>query len=994
MSLFPSAVDRLFHRFCRSGDPAALGAVFDRTAPELLRVACYLVGNRTDAEDLVQRTFLAAIESRAAFGKGGKALPWLLGILGNHAHRLRRERARPAPLQAEPAADPTQQAAHRELEQRLRELRDELGAPYADVLQLHLEQGLNAKEIAERLSRPAGTVRTQLVRAMELLRQRLPDGFVAGSVLALAASSASAAAPALAAIRRVVVQAAQPGAVVAPAVSFVLIGSLLVSKKIVGVVLGVLFASLLGTWLAWPEAATHAPGSAEAGARVASAPQPATADPVAATLPSAAPTERIAASRAPAAAEAGFALVRVRALWSDRSPAAGVGVFASNGRSITQRDAVTDAEGFADLAHLVPGDWQIAATLSTNDGISQTEATVFTLASGEVREIEVSVGRLGIAKGRVVDAQDQPVADARIWMGVDAMGLQGHEVTHSDARGEFTVPFLASHSVGARKAGYAPSHTVSINPLEHAPFVLRLLHPGGTVLGTVRDPQGQPIAWAKLLIGHDLPHWQGLTKGEILPRGIEALTGSDGTFRVDGVPAGLIEMQVGADGFAPWIGGIDVTAGGQSQRDVVLQRGGSVRGIARDGAGKPIAGAKITWSAPNFFLSAATTTAADGSYLLDSLAPGEQTLVAHRGGVRTEATLAMAAGVTTTWDPVLGSDHSVRGRIVDADGKGLEGYEVAAFGKVEPRGHALSGPDGAFQLERVGDEPLRLEVARGFDVLLRRDNIAPGSDDVLLQIDAMHMPSAVLTGRLLDEDGRPVGAVVVPWHRDSSQARHQPSDGKTGIYRIGPVRPGHYTLVVDSERFGRVTIGEHDLAPNQTLDLGDFVLKAPGAAEFTVTIAGRPAAGGLVFLRRPDGDWTETLTIEHGKAKHSALPAGPLLVTAEYQGGVQSTEVTITPGATAHATLDLQRPFRATVTLLDPRNQTREVMAPRARAEREDGSFAGLFAAVGLPGAPQLFVELPPGVYTLRVTTADGRKADAHVDLRAGHTQQSIQLPQ
>jgi hypothetical protein len=41
MSLFPSAVDRLFARFCRSGDAQALGEVFDRTAPELLRVACF-----------------------------------------------------------------------------------------------------------------------------------------------------------------------------------------------------------------------------------------------------------------------------------------------------------------------------------------------------------------------------------------------------------------------------------------------------------------------------------------------------------------------------------------------------------------------------------------------------------------------------------------------------------------------------------------------------------------------------------------------------------------------------------------------------------------------------------------------------------------------------------------------------------------------------------------------------------------------------------------
>ncbi len=94
MAIFRDSTDRRFLRFCRSGDAAALGAVFDATARELLRVACHLAGNRSDAEDLVQRTFLAAIESRAAYDPKRRALPWLLGILANHARRRRRERAR------------------------------------------------------------------------------------------------------------------------------------------------------------------------------------------------------------------------------------------------------------------------------------------------------------------------------------------------------------------------------------------------------------------------------------------------------------------------------------------------------------------------------------------------------------------------------------------------------------------------------------------------------------------------------------------------------------------------------------------------------------------------------------------------------------------------------------------------------------------------------------------------------------------------------------
>ncbi|HZN39587.1 MAG TPA: sigma factor, partial [Planctomycetota bacterium] len=86
--MLPGATDRLFLHFCRTGSARSLGKVFDRTAPELLRVAIYLSGNRADADDLVQRTFLTAIESRASHDRARRAMPWLLGILANLARRL------------------------------------------------------------------------------------------------------------------------------------------------------------------------------------------------------------------------------------------------------------------------------------------------------------------------------------------------------------------------------------------------------------------------------------------------------------------------------------------------------------------------------------------------------------------------------------------------------------------------------------------------------------------------------------------------------------------------------------------------------------------------------------------------------------------------------------------------------------------------------------------------------------------------------------------
>src|SRR5688500_5854388 len=90
----PRTEDQLFQDFQRTGNPAALAEVFDRTAPELLRIALHLAGDVARAEDLVQATFVTAIESAATFDPERQLLPWLAGILTNRARELRRKESR------------------------------------------------------------------------------------------------------------------------------------------------------------------------------------------------------------------------------------------------------------------------------------------------------------------------------------------------------------------------------------------------------------------------------------------------------------------------------------------------------------------------------------------------------------------------------------------------------------------------------------------------------------------------------------------------------------------------------------------------------------------------------------------------------------------------------------------------------------------------------------------------------------------------------------
>ena len=94
-----AAADAAFRRFLRTGDPTAIADLFDLAAASLHRTALHLVGDDATAHDLVQITFLAALQQRT-FNEGRPVLPWLGGILRNQAALVHRRRARGRPRSA------------------------------------------------------------------------------------------------------------------------------------------------------------------------------------------------------------------------------------------------------------------------------------------------------------------------------------------------------------------------------------------------------------------------------------------------------------------------------------------------------------------------------------------------------------------------------------------------------------------------------------------------------------------------------------------------------------------------------------------------------------------------------------------------------------------------------------------------------------------------------------------------------------------------------
>jgi RNA polymerase sigma-70 factor (ECF subfamily) len=181
-------LEDLFAAFRDRGDAAALAAVFDRTAGELLTLALHLAPETSAAEDLVQATFLAAIQGATTFERGRRLMPWLVGILANQAARARRDRARvvdPTRVEMRSETDPALASEQREILATLTRAIDELPDTYREAVRRHLLDGERAVDIARAEGLAPGTVRMQILRGLERLKRVVPASLLSAAPFAI-----------------------------------------------------------------------------------------------------------------------------------------------------------------------------------------------------------------------------------------------------------------------------------------------------------------------------------------------------------------------------------------------------------------------------------------------------------------------------------------------------------------------------------------------------------------------------------------------------------------------------------------------------------------------------------------------------------------------------------------------------------------------------------------------------------------------------------------
>jgi RNA polymerase sigma-70 factor (ECF subfamily) len=152
----------------RDGDRAAFGRLYDRFAPIVHGVLLSRVP-RSDVDDLVQDVFLQAMRRLGSLRSAEAFGPWLAAIARNRARDHWRRGEDTVELPEELPGSPHPEGEAMSVLAAIRRLPE----AYRETLVLRLVEGMTGPEIAERAGLTPGSVRVNLHRGMQMLREAL-----------------------------------------------------------------------------------------------------------------------------------------------------------------------------------------------------------------------------------------------------------------------------------------------------------------------------------------------------------------------------------------------------------------------------------------------------------------------------------------------------------------------------------------------------------------------------------------------------------------------------------------------------------------------------------------------------------------------------------------------------------------------------------------------------------------------------------------------------
>jgi uncharacterized GH25 family protein len=478
-----------------------------------------------------------------------------------------------------------------------------------------------------------------------------------------------------------------------------------------------------------------------------------------------------------------------------------------------RRDAVVSgADGAFAFPALPAGSFRL---LASHDDLAPGTSTLITLDGKTERTgVTITMAAGAVIRGRVIDAAKQPVASARVRVGLAlrSMIVAPPRQAFTDDKGAFEIrgmPRRELIAVAIHETAASASVPVDATQGDVGDVTLTL-DVTGTIAGIVVDPKGQPVEGVQVSAGPNFKNQQSVPDMvQWRLRGFpQELTDAAGKFTLTGLaPGGYLvnaqPAQAASRGRRAFGEGTPAETGVTNLR-IVLEPEGAVKGKVAFADG----------TAPGAYtvsVGMQQQTYTTEEFTLDALAPAKKIELSVRGsGFQTRVLeIAIEPGKPTD----VGTITVARGRgiagVVLADGKPVPGATVYAgrmiFGTgssnsaqmFNPMGRGTkettTGEDGTFTLSGFGDGDITIvaeQASLGRSKALRLPTDMPGQAELTLELQGFGALKGVLR-----QGGKPAEGVFVSAQSTTTPgALYNVASGPDGTYRFDKLAPDLYKV--------------------------------------------------------------------------------------------------------------------------------------------------------------------------------------------------------
>jgi protocatechuate 3,4-dioxygenase beta subunit len=544
-------------------------------------------------------------------------------------------------------------------------------------------------------------------------------------------------------------------------------------------------------------------------------------------------------------------------------------------------------------------------------------------------------------EGWVVGPQGGPVAGASVELAAGPPDRPAAIAAASTGKtGSFHLRGIPAgiYRIRARSAGLADaSARVVVAPPAAVRATLRL-DTAVALAGRIEDRRGAPVPLARVrAIG------ASADPGAMAEmRGDPADTA--GRFEIPNLSPGSYRLLIEA----PGLGMMQAGPVAAPDRSLLITLEGESRSLVGSvtGEGRPAIGARVLLGGEAMREPRIAETDAGGRFAFAGIGPGAYVLRAEAGSAVAPIVSAVVgdspelAAAPPLVALVLVTGTSARGRVVDERGGGVpdavvEIDTVPATGLWPP---IRSDSAGAWTSPPLAPGTYRIRARRAGFVARRTATVNMPGQGAPVTLELARM--GTLTGRVLDEQGAPLGGATVhdrlaeseelgviwsplppaaeaaasgagpPIAVSTGVGTRRATTGGDGRFALGDVPPGRVRIEVLHPRVVPFRTGTLVVAPGQRLDVGTLkvhaaariqglVVDADGSPIAGAKVTAAPAGGDAAGVPGGAGDALYALTAGDGSFS-LPLPSGAHRVTASVAGRTQATvEIRVDPGARA-----------------------------------------------------------------------------------------------